>query len=351
MKLPARIEAPFLRGVLGLPAPLLRPVGGRPLVCEGQTLAPDLQAMLRLKRLVGEPDLGSVPVAASRRLYRRQTVLTGGDQPIGSVRALAVGDRRGRLYTPTGVSGVGPLLVWFHGGGFLYGDLDTHDPACRFLAERSGVRVLSVDYRLGPEAPFPAAFDDVAAAYRWVVANAAHLDADPGRLAVGGDSAGGTLAAYVALVAAREGLPLAFQALVYPAADSRGDTETRRRYNHGLVLTQHMFDEVSARFLVGDGDELDPRASPVLADVPAGVAPAYVATAGFDPLRDEGETYARRLADAGVELELQRIPDQLHGFVHLVGVSRSARAATQAVADRVADALRGSVATETRRSA
>ena len=267
------------------------------------------------------------------------------------MRDLAVGDRRGRLYTPTGVSGVGPLLVWYHGGGFLYGDLDTHDPACRFIAERSGVRVLSVDYRLGPEAPFPAAFDDGAAAYRWVVANAASLDADPGRLAVGGDSAGGTLAAYVALVAAREGLPLAFQALVYPAADSRGDTESRRRYNHGLVLTQHMFDENGRHFLVGDGDRLDPRASPVLAEIPAGVAPAYVATAGFDPLRDEGETYARMLADAGVELELQRFPGQLHGFVHLVGVSRSGRAATQAVADRVADALRGAAVTESRRSA
>jgi acetyl esterase len=351
MKLPDRIEGPLFRAVLGLPAPLLRPVGGRPLRCEGQTLAPDLQAMLRMMRLTGEPELGAVPVAQSRALYRRQTVLAGGDQPIGSVRDLAVGDRRGRLYTPRGVSEVGPLLVWFHGGGFLYGDLDTHDPACRYISERSGVRVLSVDYRLGPEAPFPAAFDDVAAAYRWVVAHAADLDADPARLAVGGDSAGGTLAAYVALVAAREALPLAFQALVYPATDSRGDTETRRRYNHGLVLTQHMFDEVTAHFLVGEDDELDPRASPVLAEIPEGVAPAYVVTAGFDPLRDEGETYARRLADAGVALELQRFPDQLHGFVHLVGVSRSGRAATQAVADRVADALRPAEATDSRRSA
>ncbi len=351
MKLPARIEAPLVRGVLGLPAPLLRRLGGRPLRCEGQTLAPDLQAMLQLTRLSGEPVLGTLPVAQSRTLYRRQTALAGGDQPVGSVRDLMVGDRRGRLYTPRGVSGVGPLLVWFHGGGFLYGDLDTHDPACRFLAERSGVRVLSVDYRLGPEAPFPAAFDDGAAVYRWVVAHAASLDADPSRLAVGGDSAGGTLAAYVALVAAREGLPLALQVLVYPAADSRGDTETRRRYAHGLVLTQHMFDETSAHFLVGDDDERDPRASPVLAEIPAGVAPAYVATAGFDPLRDEGESYARLLADAGVELELQRFPDQVHGFVHLVGVSPSGRAATQAVADRVADALRGSTVRDSRRSA
>jgi acetyl esterase len=349
MQLPARVEGPLFRGVLGLPTRLLRPLAGRPLRSEGQTLAPDLQAMIRLIALTGEPALGAVPAAESRTLYRRQTVLAGGEQPIGAVRDLAVGDRRGRLYTPRGVSGVGPLLVWFHGGGFLYGDLDTHDPGCRFLAERAGVRVLSVDYRLGPEHPFPAAFDDGEAVHRWVVEHASELEADPGRIGVGGDSAGGTLAAWVAIAAARHGLPLAFQLLLYPCADSRGGTDSRRRYNEGLVLTQAMFDAVDAEFLVGEGDALDPRASPVLADLPAGLAPAYVVTAGFDPLRDEGETYARKLADAGVPVELKRFPDQVHGFFHLVGVGRSGRAAMAEVADRAADGLRG--ATGTRRSA
>ena len=161
-----------MRGVMGLPRPVQRVVAGRPRRSEGQTLAPDLQAMLRLMRLVREPELGSVGVAESRATYRHQTAVAGGRQPIGEVREVAVGDRAGRLYVPRGVVGRGPLLVWFHGGGFMYGDLDTHDPGCRFLAERAGVRVLSVDYRLGPEDPFPAAFDDAEAAYAWVVEHA-----------------------------------------------------------------------------------------------------------------------------------------------------------------------------------
>jgi acetyl esterase len=340
MSLLERVESAAYRGVMALPRPLQQVVAGRPLRREGQTLATDQQATLRMMRLAREPELGSVPVPESRELYLRQTALTGGQQPIGSVRDVPVGDRSGRLYTPRGVTGTGPLLVWFHGGGFLYGDLDTHDPALRFLAERSGVRVLSVDYRLAPEHPFPAAVDDAEAAYRWIVGNAASLDADPARLAVGGDSAGGTLAADVAIAAAREGLPLAFQVLVYPGTDMRGGSDSRARYSRRLVLTQDLFDECERHYLVGVDDKSDPRASPLLADLPDGLAPAYVATAGFDPLRDEGEAFARRLADAGVELELHRFPDQLHGFLHLVGVGRSGRAAVTAIADRVADALR-----------
>ncbi len=344
-----RVEGAVLRGVLGLPRPLQQLVAGRPRRSQGQVLATDVQAMLRLARLARKPELGSVSVVESRRHYRRQTEIAGGEQPIGSVRDLSVGVGRGRLYTPRGVSGVGPLLVWFHGGGFLYGDLETHDAGCRFLAEGAGVRVLSVDYRLGPEHPFPAAFDDSEAAYRWIVANAATLEADPDRIGVGGDSAGGTLAAWVAIAAARDGLPLAWQLLLYPCADSRGGSESRRRYDRGLMLTQTLFDEIDAHFLIGDGDARDPRASPLLADLPAGLAPAYVVTAGFDPLRDEGEAYARKLADAGVEIELRRFPGQLHGFLHVVGVGRSGRAAMREVADRVADALRSP--RETRRSA
>ena len=340
MELLERAQVAAYRGVMALPRPLQQVVAGRPLRREGQTLATDQQATLRMMRLAREPELGSVPVAESREVYLRQSALAGGRQPIGSVRDLRVGDREGRLYVPRGVSGTGPLLVWFHGGGFLYGGLDTHDPACRFLAERSGMRVLSVDYRLAPEHPFPAAADDCAASYRWIVENAAALEADPERLAVGGDSAGGTLAADVAITAAREGLPLAFQVLVYPGTDMRGGSESRARYSRRLVLTQHLFDEVERLYLLGEDDKLDPRASPLLADLPEGLAPAYVATAGFDPLRDEGEAYARKLAEAGVTLELHRFPDQLHGFLHLVGVGRSGRAAVTAIADRVAEALR-----------
>lgn len=334
-----RAERRFIRAVMGLPSRVQQPFAGRALRREGQTLATDLQTSLRLMRVTREPELGSLPVPESRRLYRRMTSLSAGRQPIGAARDVSVGERAGRLFVPTGVSGPGPLLVWFHGGGFVYGDLDTHDATCRFLAERSGVRVLLVDYRLAPEHPYPAAHDDCDASYRWVVEHAESLEADPARLAVGGDSAGGALAASVAIMAAREGLPLAYQLLAYPVTDMRGGTKSRRRYGRRLVLTTQFMDDAKASYLQGEGEDADPRVSPLLAELPDGLAPAYVVTAGFDPLRDEGEAYARKLADAGVTLELRRFPDQVHGFMHVVGVGRSSRAAMVEIAGRLRAAL------------
>jgi len=220
----------------------------------------------------------------------------------------------------------------------MYGDLESHDAACRFLAERSGVRVLAIDYRLGPEQPFPAAYDDALAAHRWVVDHAAELGAVPDRLAVGGDSAGGNLAAVVAIEAARAGLPLAFQLLVYPATDAVRETDSAALFTEGFYLTK-AFMNLANRCYVGDADLRDPRVSPLYADLPAGLAPAYVATAGFDPLRDEGEAYARRLADAGVHVELHRFTDQIHGFFNVVGVGRTSRAAVAEIAVRLKVAL------------
>jgi len=230
--------------------------------------------------------------------------------------------------------------VFFHGGGWVYGDLDSHDPPCRFLAERSGVRVLAVDYRLAPEHPFPAAYDDAVAAYRWVLANAESLGADVDRLGLGGDSAGGNLAAATAIEAARAGSPLAFQLLVYPGTDATRDTVSKRLFGRDLYLTQVFMDQVMDQYVPDPEQRGDPRVSPLLADLPAGLAPAYVATAGFDPLRDEGEAYARKLADAGVEVELRRFPDQIHGFLNVVGTGCSARAACAEVAARLAVGLR-----------
>jgi acetyl esterase len=255
-----------------------------------------------------------------------------GRQPIGEVRDLRVAGLPARLYTPT--LSRGPLLVFFHGGGFMYGDLESHDAACRFLAERSGVRVLAVDYRLGPEQPFPAAYDDAVAAYRWVVEHADDLGADPARLAVGGDSAGGNLAAVVAIEAARAGLPLALQLLVYPVTDAARENASAAAFRSGFYLTAAFMDLAETSYIV-DSDPRDPRISPVYADLPAGLAPAYVATAGFDPLRDEGEAYARRLAEAGAQVEVRRFGDQIHGFFNLVGAGRTARAANAEVAAAV----------------
>ena len=333
-----RLESVTLRAALGLPERVQRVLAGRRVVHDGQTLAPDTQLMLRLQRLTRERGAETMPIPEGREAILRHTRLTSGRQPVGAVRDLAVAGLPARLYTPTGAAATGPLLLFFHGGGFMYGDLDSHDATCRFVAERSGVRVLAVDYRLAPEHPFPAAYDDALAAYRWLVDHAAEVGADPQRLAVGGDSAGGNLAAGVAIEAARAGLPLAFQLLVYPATDAVRQSDSAAAYAEGFYLTRAFMDLANATY-IGDGDLKDPRVSPLYADLPRGLAPAYVATAGFDPLRDEGEAYARRLADAGVQVELRRFPDQIHGFFNVVGVGRSGRAAIATVAAKLRAAL------------
>ena len=341
-----RAKAIALRAALGLPERVQRVLAGRRVTIDGQTLAVDTQLMLRLKRLLREPSTEDLPLEEGRRLLVKHTEISGGRQPIGAVREIPVAGRPARLYVPTGASSPGPLLVFFHGGGWVYGDLDSHDPPCRFLAERSGVRVLSVAYRLAPEHPFPAGCDDAVAAYRWVVENTASLGADVTRLGVGGDSAGGNLAAVTAVEGARTGLPLAFQLLVYPGTDASRRTVSRRLFGSGLYLTGQFMDQVLEQYVPDAEQRADPRVSPLLGDVPAGLAPAYVVTAGFDPLRDEGEAYARKLADAGVEVELRRFPDQIHGFLNVVGVGRSAIAASADVAARLAVGLRSRPATQ-----
>lgn len=334
-----RLERPVLSGILGLPEPVLRVLAGRKVVRDGQTLAADTQLMLKLQRLTGRPGAETMPIPEGRLAVLEHTALAAGEQPIGAVRDLPVGPLPGRLYVPSGAASPGPLLVFFHGGGYMYGDLDSHDAPCRFLAERSGVRVLAVDYRLAPEAKFPAAYDDAVAAYRWAVDQAESIGADPDRIAVGGDSAGGCLAAGVAIEAAEHGLPLAYQLLVYPATDAVRQTDSAAMFAEGFYLTKAFMDLATESYCRPDTDLKDPRLSPLYADLPAGLAPAYVVTAGFDPLRDEGEAYARKLSDAGVTVELKRFPDQIHGFFNVVGVGRSSRAAMGEIAAKLKAAL------------
>jgi acetyl esterase len=230
------------------------------------------------------------------------------------------------------------LLVWYHGGGMIYGSLDSHAAVCRFIAEQAGVRVLAVDYRLAPEHPFPAGVDDAWAAYDWVSSNAADYGADPQRLAVAGDSAGAYLSAVTALRAAQEHRPLAYQLLIYPVTDMGGGTESRRKLGKGFYLTTE-FMELATRHYLGDHDPKDPRASVLYADIPEGLAPALVATAGFDPLRDEGEAYARKLVDAGVEVHLETYAGEIHGFVNIVGFEGPARTAVSDMAVLLRKAL------------
>jgi acetyl esterase len=209
-------------------------------------------------------------------------------------------------------------------------DLETHDQTCRFLAERSGAQVISVDYRLAPEHPFPAPVLDAVAAFTDVVERAAGWGIDPARVAVGGDSAGGHLSAAVALETARRGGPApAFQLLIYPVTDSTRRSRSYHLFGEGFFLTDAQMHWYREHFLPEGVDRSDPLVSPLLADLDwlGQVAPAYVATAGFDPLRDEGEAYATRLRQAGAQVSVRRHPGLVHGFANLVGFGRVGRLA------------------------
>jgi len=331
MHVRTRLERGALRTAMALPEAVQRRLAGRPVTVDGNTLATDIQLMLRLQRLARVPGAETVPLAQGREVVRMTAAHTAGDQPIGAVRSLRVADLPARLYVPSGAPAAGPLLVFFHGGGFFCGDLDSHDGPCRFLAEQAGVRVLAVDYRLGPEHRFPAAHDDAVAAYAWTLEHAAELGADPERLGVGGDSAGGNLGATVAIEAARQGWPVAAQLLVYPATQSDRQTRSAGLFAEGFYLTQAFMD-LADRSYSPDVPADDPRLSPMQAELPPGLAPALVYTAGFDPLRDEGEAYADRLRAAGAPVELTRFGDQIHGFFNIVGVGRTSRAANLRIA-------------------
>jgi acetyl esterase len=227
--------------------------------------------------------------------------------------------------------------VFFHGGGFVCGDLDTHDAPCRVLCRHGGVHVLSVDYGLAPEHPFPAYVDDAVAAFGWAVEHAAELGADPARVAIGGDSAGGTLAAIASRLAARDGGPVpAAQVLVYPATDRTRTTPSLERFAEGFFLTARDIEWYFDQYTGGTGaGREDPLVSPLLAPDLGGLAPALVVTAGFDPLRDEGEAYAHALRAAGTPALLRRMPELVHGFVNFGGVSRASREAIVEIAGTV----------------
>jgi acetyl esterase len=241
---------------------------------------------------------------------------------------------RARHYAPAEAGGPHPLLVYYHGGGFTYGDLDTHDGVCRVLCRHAGAHVLAVDYRLAPEHPFPAAVEDARAALHWAFGHAASLGADPRRIGVGGDSAGGNLSAVVAQLAAHDGgrAPV-LQLLIYPATDFTRRHPSRDLFGEGFLLTASEMKWFEANYLGPETTQAgDPRASPLLAEDLSGLAPALVVTAAFDPLRDEGEAYAQALADAGTPATLRRFPGFIHAFVSIAGVSRSSRDALVEIA-------------------
>ena len=318
-----RAERLAVRLILALPSAVKRRLAGAPSVYEGLRLDLDTQLLLRLAERDPDPPLRTLtPLQARAQLQRSVALVAGKPAELAEVRELSLDGcdcpLRSRLYVPyEAATGEGPLLVYFHGGGWVVGDLDTHDELCRSLAVSSGARVLSVDYRLAPENPFPAAVEDALAAYREAVARADELGADPARVAVGGDSAGGHLAAVTALLAREDERPPAFQLLIYPATDFVETSASRVAFGVGHLLTKENMDWYEENF-VSSSDRSDPRISPLRAESLAGVAPALVVTAGFDPLRDEGEAYARRLGQDGVAVSLRRHAGFVHGFTHVM---------------------------------
>jgi acetyl esterase len=337
--LAVRVQRAAARALLALPPALQVRLSGKPAVrIDGETLAPETQLILALLERRPLPPLETVTPAQARITRRQQAALYGGaPEPVGSVRDLQLDlhvGLRARHYAPADPGGPQPLLVFFHGGGFVFGDLDTHDGLCRLLCAHAGAHVLAVDYRLAPEHPFPAPVEDAVAALAWAHANAAALGADPGRIGVGGDSAGGNLAAVAVQLEREAGGPAAvLQLLIYPVTDFTGWRASRELFGEGFFLTNAEMDWFEAHYLGGSRElASDPRASPLLAAELAGLPPALVVTAAFDPLRDEGEEYAHALSAAGVPTVLRRFPGVIHGFVSATGVSRSAREAVIEIA-------------------
>jgi acetyl esterase len=340
-ELQAQARGVFARSVLSLPRPLLRLLAGAP-PASAAGLDPEAWMLARLTALVERP-VGSAPVAAGRRLFELQSAPLSARSPLPVVVAERLlpgpaGQLHARLYTPIAAPAAGPLLVYLHGGGWVRGSVATHDRSCRLLAHLADVRVLSVEYRLAPEHPYPAAADDALAVYTHVATEPESFGADPSRLAVGGDSAGGNLAAGLTLDLRGSELPQpAFQLLIYPACDLANTYPSELTYGRGFFLTKANMDWYCDQYVPDRDRRRDPRVSPLLAEDLAGLPPAHVATALADPLRDEGEAYAQRLAQAGVPVALQRHP-HIHGFFNL-SATRSGREALTLMAGALRQAL------------
>ncbi|WP_439356828.1 alpha/beta hydrolase [Bradyrhizobium sp. DASA03007] len=303
-------------------------------------LDPDAAAVYKAFQEAGRPAYETLTAPEARAYYSQARFATNPEPPeLARVTQLAIPAPHGvipaRLYVPKEPrrhDGLSPALVFFHGGGWVIGDLDSHDVVCRQLAVEGALIVISVDYRLAPEHKFPAAVEDAIAATKWVAANAHQLGIDASRLSIGGDSAGGNLTAVVAL-AARDGngLALAGQVLIYPATDFAMTHGSHSEPETSVLLTHSVIRWFRDHYLNGAADIHDWRASPARAASLIGLPPAYVLTAGADPLRDEGDEYAERLKQAGVPVTTKHYPGQFHGFFTMGKLLREANVAVREI--------------------
>jgi acetyl esterase len=308
-------------------------------------LDPLVKTFLDRAAAIPRPKAWDVPPAVTRQSFAAMMQLTAvKDVAVGKVDNFTIpgpaGELKARSYAPVAAGGALPGLIYFHGGGFVAGSLESHDGLARLFAAEGGLRVIAVDYRLAPEYPWPAAVDDAWAATQWIEQNASALGLDAGRIAVGGDSAGGMLAAIVTQLAREKGgLKLACQLLMFPQMQMGGETSSMHEFAVGYFLERQAIEYFNLLYLPPDADRNSPRVSPLKAKDFAGLPPAYVMLGGYDPLHDEGLAYAEKLRAAGVKVTIADYADMVHCFIYLQTVLPQAHDAVAQAAKAVRAAL------------
>jgi acetyl esterase/lipase len=340
------IQRAILKGVLSLPQPVLRLASGGSVVYRGgRTLDPRLQFLAHRARGLA-PMTRLTPPEARAAAAEALAAVEGRPEPGVATEPVAIGAATGtidaRAYRPAAQDPAAPLLVWAHMGGGVIGDLETSHVFCTILAALARCPVLSVDYRLAPEQRFPAGLDDVLGAYRWARDSAGRFGAPDGHAAIGGDSMGGDLAAVVCQEMKRRGEPQpALQLLIYPAVDLASETASMTTYADVYPLSRALMAWFVAHYVGPDVDPADPLLSPLRLDDVSGLAPAIIATAGYDPLVDQGEAYARRLGEAGVRVTYRCYDSLAHGFCAYTGAVPAADAACREIAGLLGDLIEG----------
>jgi len=301
-------------------------------------LDPSAAAVMKAFRDANRPSYETMSPPEAREAYMAARAASQPEPPhVASVENISAPSPAGpiplRVYKPAAATGTAAALIYIHGGGFVIGNIDSHDVLCRTLANDAGIIVVSIEYRLAPEHKFPAAVDDSIAATRWIADNASTFGIDPNRIFIGGDSAGGNLSAVVAIHARDSGGPkLAGQVLIYPATDFSMSHPSHLDPDTGALLTRSLIGWFRTQYLNGNGDIDDWRASPLRIKDFKGLPPAYVMTCGADPLHDEGAEYAERLKDAGIDVAYSHFPGQFHGFITMGKILPEANVAAREVA-------------------
>lgn len=342
------VQRLILRGMLSLPTPILRLMSGGGVVYQGgRTLDPRFQFLANAGK--GAPPMASLsPQIARAGSAQALLAVAGKLEPGVRTEALSIEGPRGpiplRAYRPDGQDPASPVMVYAHMGGGVIGDLETCDVFCSILAKAARCAVISVDYRLAPEHRFPAGLEDVLAAYRWARSNTGRFGAPEGRVAIGGDSMGGNFAAIIAQEMKRLGEPQPFlQLLIYPATDLTSDAPSMTTYGDAYPLSRQTMDWFIGQYLPADASPSDVRASPLLEPDLSGLAPAVVVTAGFDPLNDQGEAYAKRLKDAGVPVAFRCYDALAHAFTAFTGAIPCADVACREIAGLVREGYEGRI--------